>query len=366
MSKKDYYDILGVGRGADDREIKKAYRKLAMENHPDHNPNDPAAEERFKEASEAYEVLHDPEKRKVYDAYGHQGLSGQGYQGFGGLDEIFSHFGDFFGDILGGRGGRRGGGAAAGRNLGIEIGITFEEAAFGTSRKITVPRHQRCDTCEGTGCKPGSRPSQCRQCGGRGQVLHQQGFFTLSSTCPVCRGEGQIITDACKDCKGAGRERVEREVTVKIPAGVENGTRLRLRGEGELSTCGGPPGDLYVGLAVEASETFYREGPHLHLPIELSFVQVALGCTLRIPTLEGHYVLEVPAGTQPSAQITLRGKGIKDINSHGHGNLIVHVKVAIPSALTESQRSILEQFAHEGGIPLVPEAEEPEATPDAP
>jgi molecular chaperone DnaJ len=352
MSKRCYYEVLEVDKQSSDRDIKKAYRKLALKYHPDHNPDDPTAEERFKEAAEAYEVLRDAEKRKVYDTYGHQGLSGQGFQGFGGIDEIFSQFGDFFGDLLGGRQGRRG--PRSGSNLGIELEISFEDAVNGTSTKLEVPRHTKCDRCEGSGCEPGTRPSVCKHCSGRGQVMHQQGFFTLSSPCPVCRGSGSMIESPCKKCDGIGRERILREVSVKIPAGVETGTRLRLRGEGELSQEGGHPGDLYVTIVAQSSDIFHREGPHLHLPLEVSFVQVALGCTIRITTLEGEEDLKIPQGTQPGTKIILKGRGIRDLSGSGKGDIIVHIKVLIPTEIDKTERDILEAYAKQRNIALNP------------
>ncbi len=366
MEKQDYYKVLGVAKDASDRDIKKAYRKLALKYHPDHNPDNPEAEEKFKLAAEAYEVLRDADKRRVYDTYGHAGLSGQGFSGFSGLDDIFSQFGDLFGDLLGGRGGRRSRGPARGADLRYDMRITFEEAVKGTSRQIEIPRHKRCGTCDGSGAAPGTEPQNCTTCQGRGQVFHQQGFFTLTTTCPRCKGAGVTIADPCKTCKGTGRERTIREVTVKIPAGVATGTRLRLRNEGELSEGGGPPGDLYVFLSVDDSDVFHRDGADVHLPLEISFVQAALGTTIDIPTLDDEkYALEIPAGSQPGDRIALRSMGIPSLNRRGRGDLIVHLKVTVPKTLDDQSRQFLEDFARHNAIqagsvvPTAPNTDEP-------
>jgi len=344
MDKPDFYEVLGVSREADEKVIKKAYRKLAMQYHPDHNPGDPEAEEQFKLAAEAYDVLRDPEKRRLYDTYGHAGLSNQGFSGFSGADDIFSHFADIFGDFFSGGGGRRGG-PARGPDLRYDMQITFEEAAFGTRKAITVPRNNPCETCDGSGAKPGSKPVVCKMCGGRGQVHHNQGFFTLATTCPTCRGAGSTIAHPCKDCRGKGTERVEREVTVRIPAGVDNGTRLRLRGEGESGGRGGPAGDLYVFLAVAAHAEFQRDGVDLHLLREISFVQAALGTHLTVPTLGEPKQVEIRPGTQPNSQVQLRGEGIADINGRGRGSLVIHLRVTIPTTLAEGEREALIAYA---------------------
>lgn len=347
MDKPDFYEVLGVSKNADEQAIKKAYRKLAMQYHPDHNPGDPEAEEKFKLAAEAYEVLRDAEKRRLYDTYGHAGLNNQGFSGFSGADDIFSHFADIFGDFLGG--GRRGG-PPRGADLRYDMHITFEEAAFGTKKTITVPRNIACSTCEGSGARPGTQPARCKMCNGRGQVHHNQGFFTLATTCPQCRGAGTTISDPCKDCRGRGVERIEREVTVRIPAGVDNGTRLRLRGEGESAGRVGQPGDLYVFLGVEPHPEFERNGTDLHLLREISFVQAALGTRLSVPTLGEQKVVEIRPGTQPNATVQLRGEGIADINGRGRGNLIVHLKVTIPTSLDEAEKDALTVYARAAGV----------------
>lgn len=354
MSKRDYYEVLGVSRDADDRELKKAYRTLAMKYHPDRNPGDTEAEQKFKEAAEAYEILNDAEKRQIYDRFGHEGLSGRGGgAGFSNVDDIFSQFGDIFGDIFGfGRQQRRGG-PQRGADLRLDLELEFEEAVFGTSREVDVPRRKECETCDGTGAKPGTEPIICGACGGRGQVHHSQGFFTLSSTCPECRGAGKIVTSPCEDCDGAGIQEEVREVNVKIPPGVDDGTRLRLRGEGEGGRKGGPRGDLYVFLHVKPSEVFVREGSNLHLEAELSFVQAALGCNLEIPTLEDPEVVKVKAGSQYGDKIVLDGQGIQQVNRpNNKGDLIVHLKVTVPDKLNKKQRKVLEEFAELSDIPV--------------
>ena len=345
MEKPDYYEVLGVSRDSDERTIKKAYRKLAMQYHPDRNPGDSEAEDQFKMASEAYEVLRDQEKRQLYDTYGHAGLNNQGFHGFSGVDDIFSQFADIFGDFLGGRGGGRRGGAARGGDVRYDLELDFLEAAFGTKKSLTIPRHVRCSRCEGAGAEPGTERRRCDHCGGRGQIHHQQGFFTLATTCPTCRGKGEVIPNPCTTCKGAGVEQEEREVTVRIPAGVDTGNRLRLRAEGELGARGGPPGDLYVFIAVHPHAEFERNGADIHLLREISFVQAALGTKMQVPTLEGETELTVSPGTQPSDTVVLRGEGIPKVNGRGRGNLIIHLKVVIPTKLDAEARAHLTAYA---------------------
>lgn len=348
MDKPDYYQLLGVARDADEREIKKAYRKLAMQHHPDRNPGDCAAEEQFKLASEAYEVLRDPDKRRLYDTYGHAGLSGAGFSGFGGVDDIFSQFSDIFGDLFG-FGGRGRGGAGQGSDLRYDLEIEFAEAATGTKRTITVPRHIRCKVCEGSGARPGTQPQRCGTCGGRGQIHHQQGFFTLATTCPACRGKGVSIPHPCESCRGRGLERIEREVTVKIPPGVDTGNRLRVRGEGELGPQGNSPGDLYVFISVKDHPEFQRNGDDLHILREITFVQAALGADIPVTTLDGSTTLSVQPGTQPNTQALLRNMGMPSVQGQGRGNLIVHLRVTIPQKLDEVQLDCLRRYAEHTG-----------------
>jgi molecular chaperone DnaJ len=349
MKKQCYYSVLGVGRESCDQDIKKAYRRLAMESHPDRNPGDTSAEEKFKAAAEAYEVLRDPEKRALYDKYGHQGLSRQGFEGFHNTNDIFSHFGDLFSDLFGGMGGgRRGSGA----NLRYDLELEFEDAIQGAKKDITVPRHRSCETCSGSGAKPGTQPERCKHCQGRGQVIHQQGFFSLSTPCPVCRGAGTMIKEVCPTCKGAGKERVERTVTVRIPPGVDDGMQLRLRGEGELGDRGTPPGDLYVVLHVKRHEYFQRNEFDIHVPCEISFVQAALGAKVQVKTLEGEETLQIAPGTQHGEQKTLRQRGVARLNEKGRGDFTVHFQVTIPKELDDKGRELLVQFAQHAGIAL--------------
>lgn len=355
MSERDYYDVLGVSRDADAKQLKKAYRKLAMKFHPDRNPGDTEAEQKFKEASAAYEVLSDPQKRKLYDRFGHEGLRGAGGgggPGFHSVDDIFSQFGDIFGDMFGfGGGQRRGrGGPRRGADLRYDLELTFSEAAFGTTKKLEIPRHVDCETCGGSGAKPGTSATTCKTCQGRGQVHHRQGFFTLSSTCPHCQGSGEKIDDPCSECNGAGKTRVDREVEVTIPAGVDSGTRLRLRNEGENGSPGAPRGDLYVFLHVEENETFERDGADLHLKQEISFVQAALGCEIDVPTLEDERTVTVKPGTQYGDKKVFKNEGIARLQGSGRGDLIVHFDVTVPTKLSKKQRELLEAFAEDAEI----------------
>jgi molecular chaperone DnaJ len=353
MSKRDYYEVLGVDRGASERDLKKAYRKLAMEYHPDRNPGDAEAENKFKEAAEAYEVLANSEKRQIYDRFGHEGLRGRaGGQGFGSVDDIFSQFGDLFGDIFGRGGARRPGGPSRGADLRYDLDLSFEEAVFGTSKNVTVSRREECDVCEGSGCKKGTSAEVCSLCRGNGSVQHQQGFFTLSSTCPQCRGAGKEIKSPCATCRGAGVEAREKEVTVKIPPGVDTGTRLRLREEGEPGRKGGPRGDLYVFLSAQASDVFERDAADLHLEIKISFVQAALGCAIEIPTLESNSVIKVKPGTQFGDRIVLRNEGVQMISRMGRGDLYVHFRVTVPTKLNSEERELLEEYARVSDIPI--------------
>ena len=351
MTKRCYYECLGVDRQATDEGIKKNYRKLAMQYHPDRNPGDKDAEEKFKEAAEAYEVLSDKEKRDIYDRYGHEGLNGIGFRGFSGFDDIFASFSDVFEDIFGFGTGRTRSRTArrAGADLRYDLKISFMDAAFGTSRDIDVQKTQSCSLCRGTGAAPGSAPETCRQCAGRGQVTQSSGFFTISTTCPQCRGQGRVITKLCPDCMGAGRERVTKTVNLKIPAGVETGSRLRLRGEGEDGEHGGPRGDLYVFIHVEAHEFFERRDNNIYCQIPISFVQATLGATIEVPTLNGTEKLKISRGTQNGAIFRLKGKGIPNLRGYGRGDQIIETLVKIPVNLNKKQEELLREFAKLSG-----------------
>ncbi len=349
MSRRDYYEILGVPKNASDQQIKSAYRKLALQNHPDRNPGDHAAEERFKEAAEAYAVLADGEKRSRYDRFGHAGVGAQGAAGFD--PTIFADFGDIFGgigdmfgfgDIFGG--GRRRGGAERGADLRYDLQITFEESARGVETTIDIPRLESCDTCHGSGSAPGSAPSTCPQCKGQGQLRFQQGFFTVARTCGQCRGTGKVVSKPCTTCKGQGRIEQQRKLTVKIPAGIAAGQRLRISGEGEGGMAGGPPGDLYVFVDVTEHKFFRRDGNDLVCELPVNFTTLALGGTLEVPTLDGTEHYKIPEGTQSGATFRLRGKGIPDVSGRGKGDLFFAVQAVTPKKLTKEQRSLLEQL----------------------
>ncbi len=354
MVQRDYYEVLGVSRTASDEEIKRAYRKKALEHHPDRNPDNPEAEQRFKEAAEAYEVLRDPEKRARYDAYGHAGL-GNGGAGFASADDIFAHFGDIFGDIFGfSMGGRRGGPrAAAGADLRYNLTVTFEQAARGADITLSIPRRETCDDCKGQGAAPGSERETCRRCGGAGQVRNSQGFFQFVVPCPTCRGEGSTIPNPCPRCKGSGTVQTTRELSVRVPAGVDSGTRLRVRGEGEPGVHGGPHGDLYVFIEVEEDKTFQRQGQDLVLTREISFAKAALGCTLSVPGLDGELELKIPRGTQSGKVFSLPGKGLPYLGQKRRGDLLVRIVVVTPTGLSSEQERLLLEFeALSEGKPL--------------
>jgi len=346
MAKRDYYEVLGVSRSADSDEIKKAYRRLAMKYHPDRNKSDEGAEAKFKEAKEAYEVLKDQDKRAAYDRFGHDGLRGHGQTGAGGFSaEGFSDiFGDVFGDIFGG--GRRSGGPQVfrGADLGYELQLDLEKAVSGDTVTIDVPTQVSCDTCKGSGARKGSEPTKCTTCGGVGQVRMQQGFFSIQQTCPACKGAGTTITDPCSDCHGRGRVRKTRTLSVKVPAGVDDGDRIRLSGEGEAGRNGGPPGDLYVEIRVRPHKLFEREGANLSCEIPVSFATATLGGEVELPTLEGHVSLKIPAGTQSGKIFRLRGKGVTTVRDSRRGDLFAQVAVETPVNLTSEQRSLLEKF----------------------
>ena len=330
-------------------ELKSAYRKLALQLHPDRNPNNPDAEEKFKEVSEAYAVLADSEKRSLYDRFGHAGVAG-GFSAGGGFDStVFQDFGDifgeFFGDVFGAGGsGRRRSRVQRGADLREDLTLEFEEAVFGTETRVTVRRHESCEECHGSGAAPGKGPTTCRSCAGRGQVRYQQGFFSIARTCPACQGTGSVITDPCAKCKGEGRVLRQRTVEAKIPAGVEDGTRIRFAGSGEVGQFGGPAGDLYVVLHVKEHPFFAREGNDLHCVVPISVTQAAIGAEIRVPTLEGEHTLKVPDGTQPGTTFRIRNKGVPLLNGHGKGDLYVEVRVQIPHKLNKRQRELLQEL----------------------
>ena len=353
--KRDFYEVLGVSRTANEQEIKSSYRKLALQYHPDRNPDNAEAEEKFKECSEAYAVLADTEKRARYDRFGHAGVAGNGPSAGGFDPTVFNDFQDIFGDLFGfgdifGQGGRRRTRAQRGGDMREDITLEFEEAVFGVTRQLQIRRLETCDTCKGDGAAPGKAPINCTTCGGRGQVRYQQGFFAVAQTCGTCRGTGKLIVDPCKKCKGQARVRRERTVTVKVPAGVEEGARILYSGEGEAGLFDGPPGDLYVVLHVKEHSFFQREGSHLHCVIPISFTQAALGTEIQVPTLEGQHKLQVPEGTQTGTVLRLRNKGVPVLNGHGRGDLYVELKVQTPAKLSKRQRELLAELETEAGV----------------
>ncbi len=355
--KRDYYEILGVGRDADSSELKRAYRKLALELHPDRNPGDKHAEAKFKEASEAYQVLSDAEKRAMYDRFGHDGPRGGGFGGgFSNVGDIFSAFGDIFGDMFGGFGGFGGGGGRVSRGADLEthVELTLAEVAKGASKELKVRRRVACKDCSGSGAAPGSSRERCQQCGGRGQVMHQQGFLMIQTTCPVCRGEGTMVRKPCLTCKGSGLTVAEESLQVAIPAGVEDGSTLRLSGRGEAAPNGGQPGNLYVTVHVATDPNFERDGSDLHTLVMLSFPQAALGATVKAHSLEGEIDVQVPAGTQPGDTLSLRGKGLPRLQGRGVGDLVVHFRLAVPKSLTAEQDKALRAYAAAGGDRVEP------------
>lgn len=351
VSKRDYYEVLGVARDASDAQIKSAYRKLALKYHPDRNPGDHTAEEQFKEAAEAYAVLADAQKRGMYDRFGHAGVSSAA--GAGGVDptifadfsDIFAGLGDVFGfgDIFGGR--RRRGGPQRGADLRYDLEISFAESATGTETTIQIPREETCETCKGTGAADGTTPETCAQCRGTGQLRYQQGFLTVARPCSNCRGTGKTIAKPCHTCRGAGRVGRERKLTVKIPAGIATGQRLRLYGEGEHGSAGGPPGDLYVVVHVQEHSFFHREEDDLFCELPIPFPVMAMGGNVKVPTLTGREDLHIPGGTQPGARFKLRGKGMPNVSGRGHGDLHVIARVSVPKKLSKEQKHLLEELA---------------------
>jgi molecular chaperone DnaJ len=342
--------VLGVTRTVTEVELKSAYRKLAMQWHPDRNPNNPDAEEKFKEVTEAYAILADADKRSLYDRYGHAGVgnAGGGAGGFEGtpFQDFGEIFGEFFGfgDGVGGAGGRRRSRIQRGADLREDINLEFEEAVFGTETRVIVRRHEACEECRGTGSAPGKGASSCRACAGRGQVRYQQGFFSIARTCSTCQGTGNVITDPCQKCRGEGRVLKQRSVDAKIPAGVEDGTRIRFHGGGEAGAFGGPAGDLYVVLHVKEHPFFVREGNDLHCAVPLSITQAAVGAEIQVPTLEGEHTLRIPDGTQPGTTFRIRSKGVPVLNGHGKGDLYVEVRVQIPTKLSKRQKELLHEL----------------------
>jgi len=347
VEKRDYYEVLGVGKSSDASEIKKAYRKLAMQCHPDHHPGDHTAEARFKELAEAYQVLSDPQKRELYDQYGHSGPRGAGFGGgFSGIEDILSQFADFFGGGFGGfGGGQRGPRVEAGDDLQEQMTITLREAAKGCQKPLELTRLVHCAECGGSGGKPGSQPAPCNTCGGRGQVAHSQGIFMIATTCPTCRGRGRVVKDKCNECKGGGVERKKESVVVNVPAGIDDGQTLRVPGKGMAGPNGGPPGHLYVTFHVEPDEQFERDGDDLYTEVPLTFAMAALGARVHVPTLDEPIELEVPAGTQPGTIKVLRGRGMPNVHGRGVGDLAVRLTVAVPKKLTAEQRAVVEQLS---------------------
>jgi molecular chaperone DnaJ len=351
MAKRDFYEILGVNRDASDEEIKKSYRKLAMKHHPDRNPDNPAAEEKFKEGKEAYEILSDAQKRAAYDQYGHAGVDQQAGMGGGGFGGGGGGFGDAFGgifdEIFGGRGGGGGGGRSniyRGADLRYNLEISLEQAAHGTETKIRIPTMESCEPCSGSGAKPGTQAKTCPTCNGSGQVRLQQGFFSIQQTCPKCHGTGRYIPDPCKPCGGTGRIKQHKTLAVKIPSGVDEGDRIRLVGEGEHGVNGGPPGDLYVQIHLKQHPVFTRDHNDLHCEMPISFTTAALGGEIEIPTLDGAASIKIPGETQSGRVFRLRGKGIKGVRSHTHGDLMCHVTVETPVNLTDRQKELLREL----------------------
>jgi len=344
MSKRDYYEVLGVEKDVSEADLKKAYRRVAMKHHPDRNPGDKEAEDKFKEASEAYEILSDADKRAAYDRFGHAGVDGQSGMGAGGFGAggFADIFGDVFGDIFGG--GRRGG-PARGSDLRYNLELDLEDAVRGKTVKIKVPTLVSCSTCSGSGAKPGSSPSKCSTCNGMGQVRMSQGFFSVQQTCPTCRGKGKVIADPCAACRGQGRVEETKTLSVKVPAGVDNGDRIRLAGEGEAGTEGGPAGDLYVQIMVREHEFFHRDGNNLHCEVPISIFDACLGGEIEVPTLDGRVKLRVPAETQTGKLFRLRGKGVASVRGGGVGDLLCRVVLETPVNLSREQKELLQKLS---------------------
>jgi molecular chaperone DnaJ len=360
LARRDYYEVLGVPRDVDEADLKRAYRKIALENHPDRNPDDPAAETRFKEASEAYAVLSDSEKRRAYDRFGFDGVgAGGGPGGFadfgdlGGFTDVFNDlFGDLFGAQRGGR--RRAGRGQRGADLRYNLEIDLHGVLEGKEAQIQIPKMRPCATCDSTGARPGTHPERCGRCGGAGQVVLQQGFFRISRPCDACGGAGEVVRERCSECRGSGRVEGMQSIRVKVPAGVEDGMRLRLSGEGEAGIAGGAPGDLFVVISVQKHPLFDRDGPDLHCQVPISFAQAALGDEIEVPTLEAKVSLRIPEGTQTGKVLRLRGKGLPSIRSSARGDQLLHIFVEVPTRLSKRQRELLEEFAEESGDEVSP------------
>jgi molecular chaperone DnaJ len=349
-TKRDYYEVLGVERGAAEQELKSAYRKLALQFHPDRNPGDHAAEEKFKEAAEAYSVLSDPQKRAAYDAYGHQGLSGAGGGGFDpsamDLGDILSQvfgFGDVFGQQRGGGGGRSR--ASKGDDLRYDLTLTFEDAAFGKAVDLQIPKLEACGRCQGKGAEPGSGAITCPACNGRGEQIYSQGFLSVRRTCSSCNGQGQIVKQVCRECRGEGYKQVQKRLKVTVPAGIADGNRLRVTGEGQPGAGGGPNGDLYIFFSVKEHAIFERHDNDLHCTVPITVAQAVLGDEFSVPTLEGPQKLVIPEGTQSGAELRIKGKGVPEVQGRGRGDLVVHIDVRMPTKLSREQRKLFEQLA---------------------
>lgn len=351
MIKLCYYEVLNIARNASPEEIKKNYRKMAMQYHPDKNPGDKAAEDRFKEAAEAYEVLSDPEKREIYDRFGHEGLKGVGFKGFSGFDDIFSSFGDIFENIFGFNGARqqRRATTRTGADLRYDMTISLEDAATGKAIDITIEKLINCDFCRGMGTAAGSPPATCSRCQGRGQVMQSSGFFAISATCPQCKGRGSVILNPCPSCSGTGKKEAAKTIQLKIPAGVETGSRLRLRGEGEAGDFSGPSGDLYVFITVKSHEFFERRGNDIYCRIPVSFVHAALGAKVEVSTLQGKEKIKIPKGTQSGHTFRLKGMGIPRLGDHGRGDQIIETLIVVPTNLNKKQEALLQEFAVASG-----------------
>ncbi|MBU2546291.1 MAG: molecular chaperone DnaJ [Pseudomonadota bacterium] len=353
MTKRDYYEVLGLQKGADEAEIKKAFRRLAMKYHPDRNPDDKSAEEKFKECKEAYDVLSDANKRAAYDQFGHAGVEQQGFGGAGAggagfsFEDLFGDFGNIFDGMFGGGGGRKSQRAHGhpGADLRVGLEITLEEAVKGCSKKIKVPTWIVCDSCKGSGAKKGTKPISCSECGGTGQVRIQQGFFSIQQTCPLCRGVGKVIKEPCPDCRGQGRQQKVKTLSVKVPAGIDNGDRIRLSGEGEAGMHGGPTGDLYVEIRVKPHPIFERHGNDLYCEMPINFVSAAIGDELQVPTLEGKVQLKIPPETQTNKLFRLRGKGVRSVRGGNVGDILCRVIIETPVNLNREQKGTLEAFA---------------------